>query len=134
MMTPTEVHETLDTEGWLDASRGPGCYALRLTDPPDDPRAVFEAWTAVHGHAPQYVIDGLADTTRLAYVGQSSNVYERLIDHAEGEVRQTAIMRVFPPVDVLGVKAVDEPSEQEYNYAKAWIEREYDCWVDGALL
>ena len=29
-MTPTEVHQTLDDNGWLDAAHGPGVYALRV--------------------------------------------------------------------------------------------------------
>lgn len=134
-LTPTQAHAQLDENGWLDAAAGPGCYALRLADPPDDPRAVFEQWTAHHDAAPQWIVDGLADAGDLAYVGASgASVYDRVMDHCEGEVRQTAVMRCYPPTEVLGVRAVENPMDgPEYNYGKEWVENGFAVWMDGRL-
>lgn len=128
-MTPTEAHEQLDTNGWLGDSREAGVYALAVETPPDDPRAVFERWTASHDHAPQHVIDSLADAERLAYVGESGCVYDRLMDHCRGDVRQTALLRVFPPTEVLGV----EVDASEFNYAREWVGRGWAVWRDGMV-
>lgn len=132
-LTPTAAHEALDANGWLDAAHGPGCYSLRLTTPPDDPRAVFEHWTAHHDAAPQWIIDGLADADRLAYVGASGDVYGRIQDHAEAEVRRAAILRVYPPVEVLGVEPRENPFEAEFNETRRWVENQFVVWSDGVL-
>lgn len=132
-LSASQVHQVLDENGWLDAAHGSGVYALRLADPPDDPRAVHARWTEHFDVAPQYIVDGLADAGRLAYVGASSDVYSRLQDHANADVRRTAVMRPFPPVAVLGVEAADEPFEAEYNYMKRWVERDFTVWYDGTL-
>lgn len=133
-LSPTDAHQQLDDMGLLDAAHQPGCYALRLTDPPDNPLAVANVWFDSFDAQPPGGFDGVAECDRLAYVGGSSDVYNRLMDHAEGEVRQTAVMQVWPPTEVLGVRATDTPFEAEYNYAREWIGRNFDVWCNGALL
>lgn len=134
-LTPTEAHEQLDRKGLLEASRNPGCYALQVTTPPDTPRGVFDRWTAHHDHAPQWLLDGLADSVRLAYVGAAgTSVYDRIQDHCEAEVRRAALLRVFPPTGILGVEASEDPFDAaEYNYCRRWVEEGWTVYSDGRL-
>lgn len=133
-LTPTTAHQTLDDKGWLQASHGPGVYALECEPPPDDPDAVHDRWAAHFETAPSGLFDSLAAADRLAYVGASSAVYGRIMDHAEGAVRQAAFLSVFEPVGVLGVEAADHPEEREYGYARQWAADGWAVWYDGMLM
>jgi len=134
-LSPTEAHETLDHKQLLAASHGPGHYALRLTVP-DTVAAARERWDAHHdARPPEPTLERLAAAPDVAYVGASADVYERIMDHARGDVRQTAVMGPFPPSGILDVWPCEEPFASEWRRARTLAnELPYAVWVDGELL
>lgn len=132
-MTPTELHERLDTRGLLDDSRGPGCYALEV-DTPDSTEAVARAFLAVGDATPPDATMERLTSHKCAYVGASKQVYDRLADHAAGEVRQATFLRAFDAVGVVGVWPASEPFEAEYNRAVALRREGWTCWTDGGVV
>lgn len=128
------MHATLDDRGLLDVSQGPGTYGLQVRTPPTV-HAVTEAFREhVDVSPPDEVLARLAESERVAYVGASGNVYDRLQDHCEGEVRKALFLRCFPPVDLVGVWPSDAPFESEFNRARA-LSEDYDAvWCNGELL
>jgi predicted GIY-YIG superfamily endonuclease len=133
-LTPTQIHESLDTQGLLDDSRGPGVYALEVTTPAD-PEAVARAWLAVVDAAPPEGTFARLAADRVAYVGASDDVYARLADHARGAVRQATFLEVFDPVDVVGVWPDPDPFQTaERERARALSREGWVCWCDGEIL
>lgn len=130
-MTPTDAHAQIDTDGWLDAAQGAAVYALRLTIPAY-PRA---AWADAFDAPPPDDFEArLRAADRLVYVGESADAYGRIMDHARGDVRQTAIMRVCEPERVVGVWPVDgDRSAAEYNTAARLADGSTAVWCNGAL-
>jgi hypothetical protein len=133
-LTPTAVHETLDERGLLDDAHRPGCYGLRVRTPSltDEVAQSFREHSDVT--PPEKIMDRLASAGRVAYVGASGNVYDRLQDHARGDVRKALFLRCFPPVDVVGVWPSEAPFESEFNRARALSEENWTVWTDGELL
>jgi len=82
--------------------RNPGVYTLRCCRP-DDPTA---AWDEIFDHRSQYV-DEMIDASEIVYVGAAKDVYDRLTDHVAGDVRQTALLRVCPPHNLIDVQLFD---------------------------
>ena len=132
-MNPTDLHQTLDDRGLLDAAHTGGTYALRVKTP-DSVERVARAFLKVSdGTPPEHVIERLT-ADRVAYVGASKDVYSRLQDHAEAEVRQATFLRAFDPVEVVGVWPADEPFDAEYNRACALSNEGWCVWMDGEVL
>jgi len=86
--------------------RSPGVYALRCCRP-DDPAA---AWDDAFDARPEYLAD-IVQCPVVVYVGAAKDVYDRLVDHAEGEHRQAALLQVCPPHALLDVRLYDDADE-----------------------
>ena len=132
-MTPTAITETLDTRGLLDDARGPGTYALRV-ETPDTVKSVARAFLEVGDACPP---DGALErltNDRVAYVGASTDVYTRLMDHAEGKVRQATFLEAFNPVGVVGVWPESDPFDAEYNRAVELSRQGWTVWCDGRTM
>jgi hypothetical protein len=132
--SPLSVHETLDVEGWLDDAHGPGAYAIRL-DVPASAEQAHRAWLRHYDAVPEgKALEQLAAAGRVAYVGASGDVYDRLMDHAEGAVRQTALLSVFSPAEVVTIWPSDSPFEDENRLAYCLRDEGWTCWVDGEVV
>jgi len=133
-LTPTHATEQLDHKGLLAASRGPGCYALRLAVP-DDTAAARERWDAAHdARPPEPTLKRLAAAEQVAYVGAASEVYERIMDHARGDVRKAAVCEAFAPTDVLDVWPTEEPFAREWDRARRFAENNPGlAWCNGEV-
>lgn len=116
-MNETDLTEDLDKRGLLTKAHNPGVYALRV-EVPDSEQIVTDQWDAQYDVQPEdSALSRLADAHKVAYVGASGNVYERLTDHAAGDVRKTAFLSVFPPTEVIDVWPSKDPFEKEYRRA-----------------
>lgn len=114
MLTPARVNDICDARGWHDAVRGTACYALEVTIP-DAPGT---AWDAVHDTRPdEAFIERITAADTVLYVGASSDAYQRMCDHAKGEVRQAAFCAAFPPTDIYGLLARSDAHVFERRYA-----------------
>lgn len=133
-LSPVAMHETLDERGLLDDAHGPGCYGLRVRTPNTKERVVT-AFTEHVDVAPGREVCGkLAAADRVAYVGASGDVYDRLQDHADGDVRQALFLRCFDVVDIVDVWPSATPFESEYNRAAALSREGWTVWSDGEVL
>jgi hypothetical protein len=134
-LTPTHATEQLDHRDLLAASRGPGCYALRLAVP-DSTEAARERWDAHHdARPPEPTLERLAAAEQVAYIGAAREVYGRIMDHAAGDVRKAAICEAFPPVDIMDVWPTDDPFAREWDRARKVAENNPGrVWVNGELL
>lgn len=131
-MTPTEVHGRLDEMGLLDDSHQPGTYAIEV-ETPDDVESVARQWLGeVDAALSDKAFERLTNS-KVCYVGASKDVYSRLQDHAEASVRKALFLRVFPPVDVVGVWPSESPFRDEYSKAVA-LSGEWTVWTDGEIL
>ncbi|UBF23496.1 GIY-YIG endonuclease [Halorubrum tailed virus 28] len=131
---PTQAHERIDELGLLDASRNPGTYALQVAAP-DGVEAVQRQYLTAKGHP---LDDGMAE--RLAacdtvlYVGRSGDVYDRIMDHVDGEVRRASLLEAFDPVDVRGVWPDDDNTDvAERRRAQALAGPATAVWSDGTV-
>ncbi|AGM11193.1 hypothetical protein M197_gp28 [Haloarcula hispanica tailed virus 2] len=132
--TPVSVHEALDVGGWLEDARGPGCYALRLRVP-DSAEDAHRTWLQHFEATPgDDALTRMAQADRVAYVGASKRVYDRLMDHAEGEKRKAAVLRAFPAVEVVRVWPMDTPFEREWGAARDLAGDGWTVWVNGDLV
>lgn len=131
-LTATAIHEALDTQGLLADSRGAGAYALRV-DTPADPEAVARAWLSEVDAALPHEAFARLSRERVAYVGGSSDVYSRLQDHGDAQVRQATFLEVFDPVDLIDVWPADDPFRAERRVARALSRDGWVCWVDGEV-
>jgi len=133
-VTATALHEQLDARGLLDKAHSPGTYALRV-ETPDSREEVAREWRRdADVLPPDETLERLAGET-VAYVGASKNIYERVMDHASGEVRQAALLRVFDLSGLVGVWPSDgDPYSEEYNRAVYLSEHGWICWVDGEVV
>ena len=109
-MTDRETNDprTIPTEQLLQQTAdptSPGVYVLKL-DSPD----VTLGPEALHAHArwwyQQYQsvhpddVAALAQSQRLLYVGATGNLQARLEDHVQADVRRSAWLSVYPPVEL----------------------------------
>lgn len=134
-LSPARANETLDRMGALSKSKQPGVYALKL----DTPNTVLDARNAWEAESDVLPSDGdleaIADAARVAYVGASSNVYGRIMEHAKGEKRQAAYLQVFAPVGIVDVWPADNPREaSEYNRAVFLAESGWVVVTDGEVI
>lgn len=132
--TPTTVNEALDHAGLLDDSHGPGCYAIAL-DVPGSVEAAHRRWLEHFDTFPgDDAIARLVGAQRVAYVGASKDVYSRLMDHAEGEVRKARVMQPFPAVEVLDVSPRPSPFDYERERAYMLAGGGTVVWVNGDVI
>ena len=135
-LTQSTVNQILDDRRLLDSAHGKGCYGLRV-DTPNDVENVARAFLSVSDVTPpdDYLDQLTAD--RVAYVGASIDVYSRLMDHADGQVRKATFLEAFDAVDVIDVWPTErgkDPFEQEYNRASELSRSGWVVWTDGELL
>lgn len=133
--TESGMSERLDRRGLLAASHGPGCYALAV-DVPDDPSDVTLAFRQVSdADLPDSYAERLARADRVAYVGASRDVYERLCDHAAGDVRKATFLQAFSPQRVVDVWPHDSPFTREYKRARSLVRGDNNraAWANGEV-
>ena len=133
-MTPVDAHKRLDDLGVLDESHGSGCYALRVSVP-NNVESVQRTWLgAIDAPLPDAYAEQLAEADTCLYVGRSGNVYDRIMDHADGQVRRASFVRAFGMADVHGVYPEDENTGvAERDRARALSDATTVVWSDGEL-
>ena len=133
-MTPIDAHKRLDELGVLDASRGPAVYALRASVP-NNVESVQRTWLdAIDAPLPDGYADQLAAAEMCLYVGRSGDVYDRLMDHARGDVRRASFIRAFGMADIHGVYPEDaNTGVAERNRARSLSSATTCVWCDGEL-
>lgn len=133
-LTPTEMHQSLDSDGLLLASHNAGVYAIRC-NVPDSVEGVQRRWIDENDLAlPDRYAEQLSQASRCVYVGASGDVYGRLQSHANGEVRKSSFVQAFPPVAVLNVTPHENPFEHERTLAYMLSGEGTVCWTDGDLI
>jgi len=93
----------------------PGVYILELDSPGPSLHAHARRWYDEYQTVHPDGVCGLAGTERLLYVGATNNLQERLEDHVQGKVYQSAWRR-----PVTG-RAFGEPVQGEV-YQSAWLD------------
>ena len=133
-MTPTQAHGRLDDLGVLDESHGPGTYGLEVAVP-NSVEAVQRRWLdVIDAPLPDEYAEQLADARVCLYVGRSGDVYDRLMDHARGDVRRASFVRAFGMADIHGVYPEDENSGvAERDRARSLSDADTVVWTDGEL-
>ena len=133
-MTPVEAHTKLEKLETLNASQGPGTYALRVSVP-NNVESVQRTWLdAIDAPLPDEYAEQLAECESALYVGRSGNVYDRIMDHADGQVRRASFIRAFGMADIHGVYPEDENTGvAERNRARALSDADTVVWTDGEL-
>ena len=133
-MTPVGAHKRLDELGVLDGSHGPGIYALRVAVP-NNVESVHRTWLdAIDAPLPDEYAEQLAAAETCLYVGRSGNVYDRLMDHARGDVRRASFVRAFGMADIYRVYLEDENTGvAERNRARSLSDADTVVWTDGEL-
>ena len=131
-LSATDIHGRLDAKGLLADSRGAGAYALEVTTPDHVEgvaRAFFEAGVAEPPH------EALSRLTAadVAYVGGSKDVYARLQDHGNAEVRRATFLEAFEVVDVLDVWPSETPFREERTRARVLSREGWAVWSDGEI-
>lgn len=135
-MNETDLNQTLEDWGELDAARGPGCYALEVAIP-DRGEQIARYWHRHHDHAPEGFYRRLADAEQVLYVGAAKDVYERLCDHIAGEVRQATFLKAYPAVSLHSIWPKEVPERafiEEQAVARALSGPATRVWTDGDLL
>ena len=133
-MNAIEAHQRIDGLGVLDESHGPGVYALRVSVP-NNVESVQRTWLdAIDAPLPDEYAEQLAAAETCLYVGRSGNVYDRIMDHADGQVRRASFIRAFGMADVHGVWPGDENNGvAERNRARSLSDANAVVWTDGEL-
>ena len=133
-MTPTDAHQRLDALGVLDDAHGAGTYALTVAVP-DAVDAVQRRWlNAIDAPLPDAYADQLAAAETCLYVGRSGDIYDRVMDHARGDVRRASFLRAFEFVDVAGVWPGDaNTGVAERDRARALAGDGVVVWTDGEI-
>ena len=133
-MTPVDAHQHLDGLGVLDASHGPGIYALRVSVP-NGVEAIQRTWLdAIDAPLPDEYAEQLAECESALYVGRSGDVYDRIMDHARGDVRRASFVRAFGMADIYRVYLEDENTGvAERNRARSLSDADTVVWTDGEL-
>jgi hypothetical protein len=134
-LTESGMSERLDRRGLLAASHGPGCYALAVAVP-DNASDVTLAFRQVSdADLPDSYAERLARADRVAYVGASRDVYERLCDHAAGEKRKATFLAAFSPQRVVDVWPHDSPFTREFKRARTLVRGDSNraAWANGEV-
>lgn len=95
---------TIPTEQLLaqvDDPTQPGIYALELDSPGTSLHAHARRWYNEYRTVHPDDVGGLGGVDRLLYVGAASNLQDRLEEHVQGDVRQSAWLSVYPPTRLL---------------------------------
>jgi hypothetical protein len=131
-MRETDLTEQLDERDLLDDARGPGVYAIECAVP-DQYADVEEAWSNGHdAHPPDNTLERLAAARRVAYVGASTHVYDRLCEHI-GHTREASFVSTYPPRRVVTVWPHEDPFEAEHNRTIDLVRDDWTVWKDGGL-
>lgn len=132
-MRETELTEQLDERDLLDDAHGPGVYAIECAVP-DLYADVEEAWSNGHEiHPPDNALERLAAARRVAYVGASGEMYDRLCDHVGGERREASFVGTYPPTRVVDIWPTEDPFAAEYNRAVDLARDDWLVWCDGEV-
>ena len=133
-MTPVSAHGRLDELDLLDDAYEPGTYALQVRVP-GTVEAVQREWLdAIDAPLPDEYAEQLADARVCLYVGRSGNVYDRIMDHADGQVRRASFIRAFGMTDIHGVWPDDaNTGVAERNRARSLSSATTCVWSDGEL-
>lgn len=119
------VSLALEQAGYDPAeAKQPGVYALRCRKPTHDFEALTRRWLAVFEDTPDYLHD-VAQASQIVYCGASGSIFDRLVDHAEGDKRVTTFLKVFEPREILRIWPDREPFLREQQYADR-LTRELD--------
>ena len=104
-----------------------GVYAIKCNHPTSDLEALTRRWLAVFESTPDY-LEEVATASDVAYVGASNHsVFDRLIDHADGEKRKARFLQVFEPVELLTIWPDEDALQNERQYAYQF-KREHPEW------
>jgi hypothetical protein len=133
-MTPTETHEALDEMGALNHAHGPGVYALSVSVP-EAVDAVQRTWLDAHDNPlPDAYAEQLAAATKCVYIGRSGDVYDRLMDHARGDVRRASFVSAFGVRAVRAVWPGENSVVAERGRARDLADATTCAWTDGELV
>ena len=134
IMNPIDAHGRLDALGLLNDAHAEGTYALEV-ETPNNVESVQRTWLdAIGAPLPDEYAEQLADAETCLYVGRSGDVYDRLIDHARGDVRRASFIRAFGVTDIHGVYPEDENNGvAERDRARALSDADTVVWTDGEL-
>jgi len=102
---------TIPTEQLLqqtDHPTRPGVYILKLDSPGPSLHAHARRWYDEYQTVHSDHVGGLAGVDQLHYVGATNNLQERLEDHVQGEVYQSAWLDVYPPTELIA--AIPQPT------------------------
>ena len=118
----------------LNTSHGPGIYALRVSVPNGVEATQREWLDAIDAPLPDPMAEQVANADTALYVGRSGNVYDRIMDHADGQVRRASFIRAFGMTDIHGVWPGDENTGvAERNRARGLSDTDTVVWTDGEL-
>ena len=133
-MTPVEAHTELEALETLAASQAPGTYAI-VVAVPNGVESVQRTWLdAIDAPLPDAYAKQLADAKTCLYVGRSGDVYDRIMDHARGDVRRASFVRAFGMADIHGVYPEDENTGvAERDRARSLSDATTVVWTDGEL-
>jgi hypothetical protein len=120
--------------GVLADAHGSGVYGLKIATP-DSVEETTRRWLDEFGETPRgSELEDIALAERVAYVGASSDVYDRIMDHTRADVRQSSYLRVFPVADVIDVRPEGAPFEIERNVAYEFAANGWTVLTDGEVL
>ena len=132
-MSPVDLHGRLDERGLLDDAHSEGVYALAL-DVPDSVEAVQRRRLAVaESPWPDDMAAQFAAAERVVYVGESGDIYDRLMEHAESEKRVSTCVSTFEIQDIFGVWPGDRDNVCERNKAREISDLNTCVWCNGEL-
>ena len=122
---PEDVEAHLGTDADLSDAHRPGVYALRLAKP-DDPAS---AWDRQHDTRPEW-FDAFVKREKCVYVGSAGDVFRRLEEHRDGEVRTTVLTELCEIESLRNLwllPALTERHEREFEERKVarLMRREY---------
>ena len=135
-LTQSTVNQILEDRALLDDAHSKGCYGLRV-ETPNDVESIARAFLSVSDVTPPDAYLDRLTADRVAYVGASIDVYSRLMDHADGQVRKAMFLQALDAVDVVDVWPTErgkDPFEQEYNRASELSRSGWVVWTDGMVL
>lgn len=133
-MNPIDAHGRLDELGLLDAAHGPGTYALQVSVP-NSVESVQRRYLAAKSHPlNDSMAARLAESDTCLYVGRSGEVYDRIMDHVDGEVRRASFLEAFDVIDVRGIWSADANDDVAERRRARLLSTPATCvWTDGEL-